>query len=562
MTHKTPKKDTAKERGTVRSARGSSAGRFPVSTDLVIVGAGVAGLYCAYRLLKENPERTIIVLDRLNRVGGRLDTDLVKIKDLSGKMIEVREEEGGMRFNSSMTELLALLRDLGMEDQIIPFGSGNENNYYHTRGRSFTVAESKLNNNAIWSELYDLLPNERNKSPSDIISAVYHDLVVQNGESVPSNPTPEFWQRFRLDFTYQGIPLNEWGLWALYRSYGLSQECIDMLADSSGFPAIFFSEIPAGGGYQLLAEFPGNPQFYCLRNGYQSLPLELQKRIDAPRKLTFLSTEVVGIDRERDRFAVTIERGKNKGCISCSQIILALPAAAIQQLQNASPALNGVKNPRAADLQKNLESVIPLPLCKVNLYYNEAWWRDQIEGPMPRVENGGSFTSLPLGSVYVFDPMVAGDVTGPAALTIYCDLVNANFWQPLQEAGPRFTSPLQEEHNKVRPQVMFPASEALVREATRQLRELFRMLAVPRPVLTSFRLWNNQDEFGYGAHRWALFADDRKVMKSIASPVKNIFVCNEAFSDDQGWVNGSLRSANIVLQNYFGIGPLPPGPSG
>lgn len=31
---------------------------------------------------------------------------------------------------------------------------------------------------------------------------------------------------------------------------------------------------------------------------------------------------------------------------------------------------------------------------------------------------------------------------------------------------------------------------------------------------------------------------------------------NEAFSDDQGWVNGSLRSANNVLK-VFGIPPLP-----
>ena len=54
--------------------------------------------------------------------------------------------------------------------------------------------------------------------------------------------------------------------------------------------------------------------------------------------------------------------------------------------------------------------------------------------------------------------------------------------------------------------------------------------------------------------------DCRVVMKSIASPVKNIYVCNEAFSDDQGWVNGSLRSANNVLGTYFGIAPLPPPP--
>jgi monoamine oxidase len=271
-----------------------------------------------------------------------------------------------------------------------------------------------------------------------------------------------------------------------------------------------------------------------------------------------LSTEVTSIDSKGGRFIVNMQRGKEQVAVSCSQVILALPAAAMQQLQTASPALNALKNPRAGELQRNIESVISMRLCKINLYYNQAWWRDQIEGNVPNIENGGSFTSLPLGSAYAFDPMVVGDVTGPAALTIYCDFNNTNFWETLQQVGPKFTSPLQEEYNHTRPQVMFPASERVVKEATKQLKELFQMISVPWPVLTSFRLWSGEEQFGYAYHQWARFANDRDVMKTIASPVKNIFVCNEAFSDDQGWVNGSLRSANIVLKEYFDLSPLPP----
>ena len=75
-------------------------------------------------------------------------------------------------------------------------------------------------------------------------------------------------------------------------------------------------------------------------------------------------------------------------------------------------------------------------------------------------------------------------------------------------------------------------------------------------MLFRSRLWSGEHQFGYAYHQWARFANDREVMKTLASPVENIFVCNESFSDDQGWVNGSLRSANIVLQNYFNIRPL------
>lgn len=537
--------------------------KLPASADIVIVGAGMAGLYCAYRLLKKNPKQNLFICDLLDRIGGRLDTDLVKIKDLDGKTITVREEEGGMRFNQSMEELLALLSDLGMCSQVVPFGSGDDNNYYNIRGRSFTVGESNLNNNAIWSELYNLLPNERNKSPVDIITAVYRDLVELNGERAPLSPTPEFWQHFRLDFKYKGIPLNQWGLWALYRSFGLSQECITMLAETVGFAGPFFSLVSAGEAYQILEDFPENPKFYSLMNGYESLPLELATRIEAMHKPSpiFLNTKVTRIDSKGGRFTVGVQRGKEETAISCSQVILALPAAAMQQLQAASPALNSEKNPQAEALTQNIESVVSMRLCKVNLYYNRAWWRDQVEGNVPNVQAGGSFTSLPLGSVYAFDPYVVGDVTGPAALTIYCDFNNTNFWETAQQIGPKFTSELQEEYNRTHPQVLFAASEAIVDEATKQLKELFQMISVPRPVLTSFRLWSGEQQFGYAYHQWARFADDRKVMKYLASPVKNVYVCNEAFSDDQGWVNGSLRSANLVLENYFGLQALPPAPS-
>lgn len=540
------------------SKQPARATKLPASADIVIVGAGVAGLYCAYRILSEKPKTKIVILDLLDRIGGRLDTDLVKIKDLNGETIDVKEEEGGMRFNQSMTELLALLQDLDMYEQIVHFGMGDANNYYNMRGRSFTVAQSQQNNNAIWGELYNLLPNERNKSPVDIITAVYRDLCVENGQMPPANPTPEFWQQFRLDFKYKGTPLNEWGLWALYREFGLSEECITMLAQAVGFGGPFFSLVSAGEAYQILEDFPANPQFYTLMYGFESLPETLAKKIGASGGSISLSTRVTGIDTKGKQFAVEVEQGKKTASVSCGQVILALPAAALARLQDASPALNEGKNPQAAQLRADIESVVSMRLCKVNLYYNEAWWRNQVEGSVPNVKDGGNFTSLPLGSVYAFDPLVAGEETGPAALTIYNDFVNTNFWETIQAIGPMFTSPLQEEHNRTRPQVLFPASEALVVEATRQIKELFQMISVPRPVLTSFRLWSGEQQFGYAYHQWARFADDREVMRTIASPVKNVFVCNEAFSDDQGWVNGSLRSANNVLENHFGLKPLPP----
>ena len=102
----------------------SSAIVPPETAGVVIVGAGVAGLYCAYRLLKENKATDVVIIERLNRIGGRLDTDLIQVKGADGDEETVRDEEGGMRFNYGMHQLMALNGALDLCDSIVPFPMG------------------------------------------------------------------------------------------------------------------------------------------------------------------------------------------------------------------------------------------------------------------------------------------------------------------------------------------------------------------------------------------------------------------------------------------------------
>jgi hypothetical protein len=74
-------------------------------------------------------------------------------------------------------------------------------------------------------------------------------------------------------------------------------------------------------------------------------------------------------------------------------------------------------------------------------------------------------------------------------------------------------------------------------------------------VLTSFRNWDGEDDFGYAVHQWGINARDDEVMKRLAEPVPNLYTCNEAYSDMQGWVNGSLRSCDLALV-CLGLKPI------
>ena len=86
----------------------------------------------------KNPPN-IVILDKNNRTGGRLDSDVIHFPDHE----EVKEEEGGMRFTFDlMDDLMALFAILGIDDQIVPFpmNSGGNNRLLY-RDRPFDNAQ-------------------------------------------------------------------------------------------------------------------------------------------------------------------------------------------------------------------------------------------------------------------------------------------------------------------------------------------------------------------------------------------------------------------------------------
>ncbi|MFT5145742.1 MAG: hypothetical protein ACI9H1_000456 [Polaribacter sp.] len=537
------------------------------NTDILIVGAGVAGLYTAYRLLEQNSKRKVVILDRLNRTGGRLDSDLVAIKDpYDDKTSIVKEEEGGMRFEDSMAELMSLFTVLELCNDAVYFPMTT--NRYFFRGHSFTEAESKENNNAIWGELYDLQPAEQNQSPGYILGVIYQRILNVNAvENVPKKPTPEFWQKFRLDFKWDGIELYKWQLGGLIRSMGYSEECLVMLTEVLGFRGPFQGLPNAGEAWQILEDFPADPQYFTLKNGFSSLIRKLEDKVTKLGGIIHTGINVNTITGKKGEYKVNLsiaekgnsayvfEQDTKTATIDAQQIILAIPSKAMSLLFAASPVLSGNKNSRT--FWKDINSIQPMSLLKINLYFDRPWWADGSTG-QPPVLAGPSFADLPINSIYPFYTVQTApgvpDNGKPAALTIYCDFTNTVFWQGLQNVGAKFDSPLQKEHSE-KPQVLFPASEKVVEEAIKQIKSLFSTHYVPEPVLTSYRSWDGENDFPHAYHQWALNTNDREVIARMVKPLddEDIFTCNETWSDMQGWVNGSLRSSERMLKHNYGL---------
>ena len=543
--------------------------------DVAIVGAGISGLYCALRLSQTYPTKQIAVIERLNRTNGRLDTDLIKVRP--GEV--VREEEGGMRFQYSMTELMALIKEMGLCDQIVRFPMasdipryGNTNRFY-LRGRSFTAHEAQEGHNKIWGEIYNLKEREKGKGPADIIHDVYTAVLKQNNATQPNDQTPDYWTKLRNEFNWKGTLLRDWQMWGLLRDMDYSEECVQMLSESIGFAGPFKAPINAGDAFQILADFPKDPQYFTFQRGFSTLPNAVRDALPKDRVSVMLSTNVNSITRDGKGFKLklteapgqqnsnpNIPSGERKS-VSCSQIVMATATKGMEELFATSPAFN--VDPEAQKLWDSIHSARGMRLMKINLYFDQPWWLDSNEVVKPPVQFGPNFSNLPLNSIYPFYSIPVEEAGSEqvkltaeeekhykaAALTMYCDFDNSMFWQGLQNVGEKFSSPLQEKQSKP-PQTLYPATKAVVAELRKQLAQLFsvKIDSVPEPLLTSYRLWDGEDDFEFAYHQWRLGVNDVTVRKHLAMPMPNVFFCNEAISDMQGWVNGSLRSCDKALE--------------
>jgi len=66
---------------------------------------------------------------------------------------------------------------------------------------------------------------------------------------------------------------------------------------------------------------------------------------------------------------------------------------------------------------------------------------------------------------------------------------------------------------------------------------------IPQPTYFKVHYWE------IGAHHWKPGYDSEEIHNKMINPIDNIYICGEAFSKKQAWIEGALETSESVIKS-------------
>jgi glycine/D-amino acid oxidase-like deaminating enzyme len=575
------------------------------TSDVVIVGGGIAGLFCARELARK--ELHIQLLEATGRFGGRVETGDFEPGPYSDGAPH-RAEFGPMRFELEIQKLFAgLLDDYSIKTKKFPPPASPEPPVDYPLNRD-ERGPSGIDLSAL--QLLMLGVYRIFNQDTTIVEEQDKDGVVRaevklagDGDDWLASLSDEAgtFEKLRRTAVMPGTrqPLHQHGFWnALYTQ--LSPMAVAKILHFGTF-------------YHLMPDNPNAAEwsiFWLRLFQLGSKPLSTipagveqvtQALVEDLQKSSFVTlsadAKVTAVEPADGDLVRILVEGRSEPLLA-KHAILALPKQPLQ-------AVAGRFDTR---IREDLDAVIAFPLLKVFcLTETPSWWKEH----PPKAQEGAWYA--PTRELHYL-PADAEEPPDHTLVLFYTDRPGTAYWQPYV-MNPDFHREAEVDQNEELKETIASILCKLYREDALRaaglegggphsltepggrkvlsaLVEWYRDLMddltaeerelLARPALVGHAAWIlfHPDEveqwqldaishyairdwsrppFGAGCHAWAPGARSWEVRKRLAAfgfkgqeERKNLHVCGEAYSDYQGFIEGALRSARDAMESITG----------
>lgn len=292
----------------------------PPEYDYLIAGAGIAGLYTAYHLNKHFPSARICIIEASAYIGGRLHT-------ISYDGIKV--DGGGARFNTEQYRILALVKELGLDNKKITIPSGDAK---YMPIHSNTPAKYDPSLEQIYPTIDDFI--------ADMQKYIHRENITN--QQLINTSILEFATKY---YSKSHPTITEY-LVARYPYYSE------------------LSTLNALEGINLFTnEFSSNMKYFILDGGLEQLASTIYNQLKLKSNITIhKETPLESIVKTDEIYTITGNGNGNKNIFTAKHIILALPKPALSKI-------NYLTQNKNKDVSRMINSIQTEPLYRIYARY-------------------------------------------------------------------------------------------------------------------------------------------------------------------------------------------------